>query len=1189
MKRNGGFIAGMLVVMTYLGVSNLPKSPEGTGGPAPKTVNAQSSQASGLNSNAYRACKEIGDRLERILKKSNAPTTDTWKFIKPCYFDGNAAATGSAEAWPDIQFAIATVPNPVSTHLPLAFDRVVESIQQAAQDDQFTYDSAYFPWEDTKKEYAYFNDQEQSERMRKAQVEQPGVMVFRGPVAVEVECRNEDGKPSSHEWVGLLPYHHGLVVFLVGEQPTGGIDDAQFENSLLWIQQLTKGRVNYPLRILGPMFSGSFPSLRENLEQALDAPTKPGDPEWPRGTKIRVASGTVSSSEDSGWFRDWIQNKDNKTVGAGSEFWTVTDDDSDMVSRFCAYLQGQGYHGVVASLNEDETAYGYGGDELNKGCPASLSWYYPRDIATLRSAYESQSVFSSSKPTTSSNAPATMLRGDLSEPASSDHDTVRSYSNQLTPLAQEAILLDIARQLKEANAQFIILKSTNSLDQIFLTEFLHRAYPEGRVVISGSDLLFGRGAESRLMRGAMSLSAYPLFDPFGPAATTGLNKSRIFAEDFSAGEYLAAHDLFQDPPVHSPPPAPWISVVSHGQFWPLAALMKDPEKPEAGEEAPRKFRIPSVMWIFLIACVLWAGLHAAFCWTGNIMGSPRARAYFAPIPGWQHPALIATGSFLIAALAVVIAASCGLFWWINTAGFPYGVWNGIFLGLCVSAILVAALAGCVGNFASKARFWRRWQRPAAWSAFACLAATLAIYLYLVSKLKSGNAFPLYWRNVNPTSGVAALLSEVLLIAGMYLWFWCNLRGLAHFGSDRPKLPLDKDLPKIPPGLGDTSWMPMFSQDKAGNEIEKRARPLGKGYLIRLVVAFLATLGLSALALQGISIRTLGELAFGKLIFFWVCLSIGIILADGIEMWIAWNELRQLLIFLDRLPLRRTLRALRGLAWGSVWKLSGNVLEERYRAITFQFESCTHLTNVVETFEAGMDLGPVRRAALRKELNRFVQIRTVFAAWFVTVCRYKSVENIDPLIAFQHAQAFTAGVVIANVLLPAWQKEKESLIVERSGSETKSGEVGAKELVIPVEHLPAHIRAAEEFVVLPYLAFIQNILGRIRTIGLGSLWLFLGTTLALSSYPFDPLNILGLIFLAVFVLYGGVAVVVYSQISRDATLSHITDTNPGELGWEFWQRVGAFGVAPLIGLLTTLFPSISEFVFSWIQPSAQALK
>ena len=84
-------------------------------------------------------------------------------------------------------------------------------------------------------------------------------------------------------------------------------------------------------------------------------------------------------------------------------------------------------------------------------------------------------------------------------------------------------------------------------------------------------------------------------------------------------------------------------------------------------------------------------------------------------------------------------------------------------------------------------------------------------------------------------------------------------------------------------------------------------------------------------------------------------------------------------------------------------------------------------------------------------------------------------------------------------------------------------------------------------------------------------------------------ILGAIFLSVFVLISGLMVLVYSQMSRDATLSHITNTNPGELGIEFWVRLVGFGVGPLIGLLTTLFPSITDFVFSWLQPGMQSLK
>jgi hypothetical protein len=138
-------------------------------------------------------------------------------------------------------------------------------------------------------------------------------------------------------------------------------------------------------------------------------------------------------------------------------------------------------------------------------------------------------------------------------------------------------------------------------------------------------------------------------------------------------------------------------------------------------------------------------------------------------------------------------------------------------------------------------------------------------------------------------------------------------------------------------------------------------------------------------------------------------------------------------------------------------------------------------------------------------------------------------------------------------------------------------------------VPTHVLAAEEFFVLPYLAFIQNILGRIRTIVLGSLFLFVTATFAVSSYPFDPLPVLGGVFLAVFVITGGTVILVFAQMHRDATLSHITNTRPGELGGEFWMHLITFGVGPLLGLLTTLFPSITDFVTSWLQPSMQALK
>jgi hypothetical protein len=65
--------------------------------------------------------------------------------------------------------------------------------------------------------------------------------------------------------------------------------------------------------------------------------------------------------------------------------------------------------------------------------------------------------------------------------------------------------------------------------------------------------------------------------------------------------------------------------------------------------------------------------------------------------------------------------------------------------------------------------------------------------------------------------------------------------------------------------------------------------------------------------------------------------------------------------------------------------------------------------------------------------------------------------------------------------------------------------------------------------------------------------------------------------------------VYAEMHRDATLSHVTNTKPGELGTEFWIKIIGFGFAPFIGLLTRIVPGIGDFLFSWLQPGLSALK
>jgi hypothetical protein len=54
------------------------------------------------------------------------------------------------------------------------------------------------------------------------------------------------------------------------------------------------------------------------------------------------------------------------------------------------------------------------------------------------------------------------------------------------------------------------------------------------------------------------------------------------------------------------------------------------------------------------------------------------------------------------------------------------------------------------------------------------------------------------------------------------------------------------------------------------------------------------------------------------------------------------------------------------------------------------------------------------------------------------------------------------------------------------------------------------------------------------------------------------------------------------------LSRIAGSTSGELNAEFYIRLVGYGALPVLGVLTSQFPSISNFVLSWLQPTLEAL-
>ena len=273
-------------------------------------------------------------------------------------------------------------------------------------------------------------------------------------------------------------------------------------------------------------------------------------------------------------------------------------------------------------------------------------------------------------------------------------------------------------------------------------------------------------------------------------------------------------------------------------------------------------------------------------------------------------------------------------------------------------------------------------------------------------------------------------------------------------------------------------------------------------------------------------------------------------------------------------------------------MSGNVLEQRYRLLSLQFESMRNLTNLLGEWKPSASDEVQARDITLAQLKSCEDKGVRFASWYVNLGQSSSATDLTRLKEFQEELATTAGCVMTQLIRPAWNKEKDSLLIDANNSKGESEEKD-KAGTHPPDHTPntaaAWIQEAELFFVLSYLGFIQNIIGRIRSIAMGILALFVASTLAVSSYPFDPLPVIGAVFLITFLLVGTIVIIVYAEMHRDATLSRITETDPGKLGLEFWVKLVAFGAGPLFGLLTTLFPSMTDFIVSFLQPGAQAIK
>jgi hypothetical protein len=101
--------------------------------------------------------------------------------------------------------------------------------------------------------------------------------------------------------------------------------------------------------------------------------------------------------------------------------------------------------------------------------------------------------------------------------------------------------------------------------------------------------------------------------------------------------------------------------------------------------------------------------------------------------------------------------------------------------------------------------------------------------------------------------------------------------------------------------------------------------------------------------------------------------------------------------------------------------------------------------------------------------------------------------------------------------------------------------------------------------------------------------FLLSMVALNCYPFQSLRFLSSFVSVMFLMFGAGVVTVLAQADRDPVLSRITKSTPDKLSGAFFLRAAGYLGVPLITVLASQFPSLSRFLFSWIQPALETMK
>jgi len=196
------------------------------------------------------------------------------------------------------------------------------------------------------------------------------------------------------------------------------------------------------------------------------------------------------------------------------------------------------------------------------------------------------------------------------------------------------------------------------------------------------------------------------------------------------------------------------------------------------------------------------------------------------------------------------------------------------------------------------------------------------------------------------------------------------------------------------------------------------------------------------------------------------------------------------------------------------------------------------------------------------------------------------------VRLKHVGASITDEICRVVLLPHW---RENLILVDETNESPANQAAgadegeSKPQAEAAPPLKTFYDLSQSFVALHYSAFavygVRQVQNLLWFLSLG----FVLLTLSLSSYSYQSPRLIGRFLFVLFVAIAYVGWRCLAEMERDPILSRIGGSTAGELNKGFYLKLISYGVLPILGILASQFPSISKFLFSWVQPALEALR